>query len=77
MYEDEEEIDDMSKIYTYKVVLRNKRIHNIEIIIYYTKEDISKNNIELVGGSDYFWRKFLREHNIDTKNWYVERIEEI
>jgi len=76
MREDEEEIDDMYKPYAYKIVLRNKKTPNMEILIYYTKEDVSR-NIDLLGGSDYFWRKFLREHNIDTKNWYVERIEEL
>jgi len=75
--DENEEIDDMYKAYTYKIVLRNKKIDNMEILIYYTKENISKNNIDLTSGSNYFWRKFLKDNNIDTKNWYIERIEEL
>jgi len=75
--DENEEIDDMYKPYTYKIVLRNKKIDNMEILIYYTKENISKNNIDLTSGSNYFWRKFLKDNNIDTKNWYIERIEEL
>jgi len=73
-----EEIMEKDKFYKYRVILKHRKNNEIELILYFKKEDVTPTKYlsDFLYKND-FWKNYLEENNIDPSNWYVAVVEEL